>query len=25
MAALATESDLWTEWRGKMPVIYNDG
>lgn len=24
MANLATNSDLWTVWRGKMPVIYND-
>lgn len=24
MANLATDSDLWNLWRGKMPVIYND-
>jgi putative NADH-flavin reductase len=24
MANLATDPDLWTVWRGKMPVIYND-
>ena len=24
MANLATNSDLWAVWRGKMPVIYND-
>ncbi len=24
MANLATDSDLWNVWRGKMPVIYND-
>lgn len=24
MANLATDSELWDVWRGKMPVIYND-
>lgn len=24
MANLATDPDLWTAWKGKMPVIYND-
>ena len=24
MASLATDSELWDVWRGKMPVIYND-
>jgi nucleoside-diphosphate-sugar epimerase len=24
MANLATDSDLWEAWKGKMPVIYND-
>jgi putative NADH-flavin reductase len=24
MANLASNSDLWAAWRGKMPVIYND-
>jgi NAD(P)-dependent dehydrogenase (short-subunit alcohol dehydrogenase family) len=24
MANLATDSELWNVWRGKMPVIYND-
>ena len=24
MANLATDSDLWNVWKGKMPVIYND-
>ena len=24
MASLSTDSDLWSLWRGKMPVIYND-
>ncbi len=24
MANLATDSDLWSFWRGQMPVIYND-
>ena len=24
MANLATDSELWDMWRGKMPVIYND-
>ena len=24
MANLATDSELWNAWRGKMPVIYND-
>lgn len=23
MAALITDSDLWQEWKGRMPVIYN--
>jgi nucleoside-diphosphate-sugar epimerase len=25
MAALITEDDLWSEWKGRMPVIYNKG
>lgn len=24
MASLLTEDDLWEEWKGKMPVIYNN-
>lgn len=24
MTNLATDSELWAEWKGKMPVIYND-
>jgi len=24
MARLIVENDLWEEWKGKMPVIYNN-
>lgn len=24
MAAILTKNDLWIQWKGKMPVIYND-
>jgi hypothetical protein len=24
MALLINDDDLWTQWKGQMPVIYND-